>query len=95
LPPFNIEKRDTLRFHPGDTIPAPLWNKFLSDQAATAGKTLKSPVDRMPVVVPPDYNFFMIIVKPDSTVHYHIRNIKTGKDVPLPPVTNGKFITLP
>jgi len=75
LPPFNIERIDTLRFNPGDTIPSPIWQEFLKKNEITEKKTLMEPLDNMPVIVPPDHDFYMIITKPDTTFHYHMRNL--------------------
>jgi hypothetical protein len=75
LPPFEIERIDTLRFNPGDTIPTPMWKNYLKKKGKTSGKTLKAPPDNMPVIVPPDHQFYMIVVEPDTTYHYYIRNL--------------------
>ncbi|MDD4777122.1 MAG: hypothetical protein PHV53_02420 [Fermentimonas sp.] len=81
---FNLPERlerlpDTLNFNPGDTIPYLLWKKFPKESKDSLIKHFKSPVDQMPVIVPPNYNFSMIVVKPDSTVEYYIKNLHSGK----------------
>jgi len=76
LPPFEIERIDTLRFNPGDTIPTPIWEKFLKKEGRTAGRILKAPPDNMPVIVPPDHQFHMIVAEPDTTYHYYMRNLR-------------------
>ncbi|MDD3189098.1 MAG: hypothetical protein PHO13_06325 [Fermentimonas sp.] len=70
---------DTLNFNPGDTIPNHLWENFLRNQKDSLAKPFYAPLDQMPVIVPPDYNFSMIVVKPDSTVQYYIRNLHSGE----------------
>ncbi|NLY25151.1 MAG: hypothetical protein GX042_09135 [Bacteroidales bacterium] len=81
LPPFEMKPVDTLRFNPGDTIPYPIWEKFLRKNEATTGRTIEAPMDKMPVIVPPDHNFYMIVTKPDTTFHFYMRNLhgKSGK----------------
>jgi len=74
LPPFEMKRIDTLRFNPGDTIPHPIWEKFLSKRGTTTDRTFVAPPDNMPVIVPPDHNFYMIVTKPDTAFHYYIRN---------------------
>ena len=79
LPPFKIEPADTLRFYPGDTIPNPIWEKYLkkkNQEKITEKRMLTAPQDNMPVIVPPDHQFQMIVVKPDTTFHYYLRNLK-------------------
>ncbi len=79
LPPFKIERSDTLRFFPGDTIPDQIWEKYLKKKNqgdATDDKILIAPQDNMPVIVPPDYQFQMIVVRPDTTFHYYLRNLR-------------------
>ncbi|MDK2852265.1 MAG: hypothetical protein PWQ38_530 [Proteiniphilum sp.] len=76
LPPFTLEGIDTLRFHPGDTIPAPIWKQFLKKQGRERARALPAPMDQMPVVVPPGYTFHMIVKKPDTTFLYHSRNLR-------------------
>lgn len=78
-PPFKIERSDTLRFFPGDTIPDQIWEKYLKKKNqgdATDDKILIAPQDNMPVIVPPDYQFQMIVVRPDTTFHYYLRNLR-------------------
>ena len=83
LPPFEMKPVDTLRFNPGDTIPYPIWQKFMSEKGTTKGRTLEAPLDQMPVIVPPDHNFFMIVTRPDTTFHYNMRNLhEEGKRQP-------------
>jgi len=82
LPPFKIEPADTLRFFPGDTIPNPIWEKYLKrkDQGDVSDdKILVAPQDNMPVIVPPDRQFQMIVVRPDTTFHYYLRNLSEEK----------------
>lgn len=74
LPPFEMERTDTLRFNPGDTIPAPIWEKFLRNEGVAEFRTLNAPLDKMPVIVPPDHQFQMIVVVPDTTFYYYMRN---------------------
>ena len=93
LPPFEMSRTDTLRFIPGDTIPTPIWEMYLKKKRTTEGKTLESPLDNMPVIVPPDHQFHMIVVKPDTSFHYYLRNLKEESKVPLyqkrrPPTQN-------
>ncbi len=76
LPPFEMERIDTLRFNPGDTIPTPIWENYLKKEGKKAGRTLKAPPDNMPVIVPPDHQFHMIVVAPDTTYHYYMRNLR-------------------
>lgn len=79
LPPFKIASADTLRFFPGDTIPTPLWEKYLkkkSQERMTEERILTTPLDNMPVIVPPHHQFQMIVVKPDTTFHYFLRNLR-------------------
>lgn len=74
LPRFENREIDTLRFYkPGDTIPNQLWENYLKSKKET-NKTFKAPLDNMPIIVPPNHTFSMTVIKPDSTVHYHIRN---------------------
>jgi hypothetical protein len=75
LPPFELKRNDTLRFNPGDTIPYPIWEQYLRKKGATQGKTLEAPIDNMPVIMPPDHNFYMIVTKPDTIFHYYMRNL--------------------
>ena len=82
LPPFELKRNDTLRFNPGDTIPYPIWEKFLSKREATKSRTLEAPIDNMPVIVPPDHNFYMIVTKPDTTFHYYMRNLRNERMEP-------------
>lgn len=83
LPPFELKRNDTLLFNPGDTVPNPIWEKFLRKRGTTEGRTLEAPMDNMPVIVPPDHNFYMIVTKPDTSFHYHMRNLKEESNVPL------------
>ena len=79
LPPFKIERIDTLRFFPGDTIPEPIWEKYLKrkgQKRATEERMLTAPQDNMPVIVPPDHQFQMIVVRPDTIFQYYIRNLR-------------------
>lgn len=79
LPPFKIERTDTLRFFPGDTIPNPIWEKYLkkkNQEKATEERMLTSPQDNMPVIVPPDHQFQMIVVRPDTLFRYFLRNLR-------------------
>lgn len=83
--PRELSLPDTFSFNPGDTIPNHLWEKFRKGLAESDIKSFKSTIDQMPVVVPPDYNFSMIVNKPDSTVQYYIRNLNTGETKIYPP----------
>lgn len=75
LPPLSLEGIDTLRFYPGDTIPPPIWEQFRKERERTGVKVLPAPPDNMPVVVPPDHTFHLIVAEPDTTFHYHSRNL--------------------
>lgn len=82
FPPLEHRKIDTLRYYkPGDTIPNQLWENYLKSKKDNKNKSFAAPVDNMPIIVPPEHSFSLIIVKPDSTVHYHIRNFGTEKKV--------------
>jgi hypothetical protein len=70
---------DTIRFYHGDTIPNSIWEKLRREFTESEIKPFKSPIDQMPVIVPPNYNFSMIVSKPDSSVQYYIRNLNTGE----------------
>lgn len=87
LPPFKIERTDTLRFFPGDTIPNPIWKKYMmkkNQEGANEDRMITAPQDNMPVIVPPDHQFQMIVVRPDTTFHYYLRNLKDEeKKTPL------------
>lgn len=79
LPPFKIEPADTLRFFPGDTIPNPIWEKYLkkkNQERMAQERMLTAPQDNMPIIVPPDHQFQMIVVRPDTTFHYYMRNLR-------------------
>ena len=89
LPQIEDGKPDTLRYYtPGDTIPKQLWENYLKAKKGAKNKVFIAPQDNMPIVVPPDHTFSLIVVKPDSTVHYHLRNFGTEKivDTPVKPV---------
>ncbi|MBF6628160.1 MAG: hypothetical protein ITG04_06580 [Proteiniphilum sp.] len=89
LPPIEIVRVDTLLFNPGDTVPNPVWEKFIREKRRTTGRTLEAPHDNMPVIVPPDHNFYMIVTKPDTTFHYYMRNLhEESKRQPSP----NKFV---
>lgn len=83
LPPFRMEGTDTLRFNPGDTIPLPFWNRYLEQQKSEKKLVIKSPLDGMPIVVPPGHTFHMIVTRPDTTFHYHSRNLGKEEQNPL------------
>ena len=75
LPRFEHKKIDTLEYYiPGDTIPNRLWEKYLKAQKDKKNKSFAAPMDNMPVIVPPEHAFSLIVVKTDTTVHYYLRN---------------------
>lgn len=73
---IKIFSRDTLIFSK-DSIILKIQRPFDMEKFKQFSHTYpitKDPTHNLPVVTPPEENYSLIVVAPDTTVHYHLRN---------------------
>ena len=65
---------DTLRISK-DSIPQKIQRPMDMEKFKQLAEAYhKNSVNNLPVVVPPEGNYSLIVVAPDTTVHFHLRN---------------------
>lgn len=88
VPTFSISTHiDTLLFSQCDSVPKNLWEsyrKYLDAERVNEARIIAAPLDNMPIIVPPSYNFQLQAQRPDTIYHFHIRNLREEEKLNSP-----------